>query len=1293
MLHLEALESRCLLSNNGGLFVVAAAATSEIIVTDSIGDSADGTTTDLKMDFGSLSAGDSQSESVSVYNNSGSALTVTMRQSGDYDAFVVTGYSFDGNTTYSFDPESKADITIPAGKSVQVNVEYSPQTKGLDEESYIRFSTANDVKIVEMTGESTVLTTLDLVSASVENAFSSDKLEYDVLGSEYGIDVSLTLKNTLGREISSDNLDINFSLLDASGNVVASGLDFYNTITIAGVETHVATDHLPAIEYDAVENGKYDVSLFVDIPASVTAGIYTLTASIDTDTDVMNHSLNADLGEYLIFQGATLVLDSGVSYLDEDQTQVDTSTIVDREVDFGVVPVQQSSDVETVTITNVSGETITVTGMTIDGDNFSFAYDQEYAYPAGYSDLRSVQIDRYEYFYGFSSDDANWMTLNVTEQCELTLDGFNVQSIDGLKVYDQYGHEFFSIDRYDTTYWDGIIIIPNAGTYYVELVGLEGDVNFAFLKRDVETNNQVLTVATNESDANKNTLNEFTQTDDYNLYNVTVKEATSFSLNVSADLTDNIIRLYDFYGIDINSYSDFYDDAYVLYQSGYYNDYQKYLPTVTLDIYDNTGINVYSYSYDYADIMTDYLAAVVAGDLTESEADAFFDQYVEKFDLFEAGTYSFVYTYSTLNDVDHEYYDYQVANLNFNFKAEGSAFKLDNGESMTIPLVFMPSHAVEYNGNDSSLTIVTTADNFEIELSGVGVVGDLAFDEAYLTGDYVNFGSYTYNDFDANGISTDSMTFSYTAIESGTTTRMTMSIVNNGAGYVNSDAEVYFSLFDAEGTEYKLLLADGTDHLDLISYLKAEYDNRDVFMVDDAFDITVDLVIPATLAETNPYDFDSATMTLSEIQESLNFYTLVATIVQDDANLDSDAETDTAVFDNIYISSSDILVVGGHYQEDDGSIYLRENIIPVNTGGYTSGIDYAWDMDLIQTTIGEPQICYIDIFNRSDDDINITSVSIAALNGSDISDLFFVSLSDDYIQALPKSVTVEPGTVQRVYVFFDPQEYGDSADIGALVTIGTDIDQNGTTDESYCVTINPVVQGGDLRVLETSGATNDDNITIANTRVNEGASSITITLANSGDSDIIISEFDFGENSPFYVNYGEGDFTRYYKLKALSDGVPGTVEVTIYFDPETVGSYDQDFVIRSTDPAGGYQYTMHIQANGVNPAVDVVEDSGTANDNSLTFGNQAPDRAYEPVEKFTLNNYNVDPDTQENLLSDGMVVTGYSVGVNNADAGTFVVGIRTAEGDLIPISEFLADLLTSPLAHHGTLKLISLLQN
>ncbi|MBN2064733.1 MAG: hypothetical protein JW745_08015, partial [Sedimentisphaerales bacterium] len=125
MLHLEALENRCLLSNNSGLLVLAAAASpADITYIDS-----QGTTTDRIIDFGTLQAGvEGTTHDVRLTNNSDDTTITLYLEGQDLADFDITSYTI-GSEVTEIDMSQDLVFDLAKNETVRFEIIYNPQSK------------------------------------------------------------------------------------------------------------------------------------------------------------------------------------------------------------------------------------------------------------------------------------------------------------------------------------------------------------------------------------------------------------------------------------------------------------------------------------------------------------------------------------------------------------------------------------------------------------------------------------------------------------------------------------------------------------------------------------------------------------------------------------------------------------------------------------------------------------------------------------------------------------------------------------------------------------------------------------------------------------------------------------------------------------------------------------------------------------------------------------------------------------------------------------------------------------
>ncbi len=1231
MLHLEALENRCLLSNNSGLIVIAAAPaiTNDLHVTDSIASDPDG-----KMDFGTVMTGmSSATEYIYLENQTGGdGLAISLDNDLPTDIKVI-GCTIGGVYSSIDLSTGNFEFQLDEGQTAEFSVLYNPQQVSDSITGGIRFETSTEDEVVTFFGKSTALNdnAIDFTRTEIVNAYAAEGIPMELLVVGKSIDADFTIQNSLASVIAASGLDVSFYLSD---DQTYSADDFYITSQSIG----------------DIASGTQVITKSFELPADTVSGEYAVIAVYDQDENVFESSREEYIGSYFVYNGSEVVFDSDGENLEG---------YTDRNIDYGNVPVGLSSDVENITITNISeDDTIVISGLEVIGDSFSLAYQRPTAYPNGYTDLHSINVQQYSKLYRMNSEDANWATFNATAQTEITVLFYSGNSkYDDLKIYDQYGEEIFVFS--ESPDWDSTFISGAGGTYYIEFVDLEGSIDLALLRSAVSVPGTDI-VAENED--------PFTHTNSFELYNVYVSEPSTISMDVIPQITPELSRYYEFYGIQLDSYADFIN--YYTYINNSTTDVYAAIPDTTLKVYNDDGVEVYSVSYDFDTMFMKYVMDYMEIDtdpnsMTYGEyvpsyapADDVADSYFEisdDIDLLEAGNYSFVYEVDDMYrlqmgefDVLPQYYtdangnevyfdnfyfsygyylqdilnyyedgdfyleelfsDYEATDLQFNFAYSDSAFEIQPGESLSIPVTFQPQTSVEYSGDTSGSLIITDSNGNQssVALQGVGVSGDLSIADCEIVADYPDH------------------------VQSDADMRVVTTISNAGIGLVNAGAELQYYLEDADGNTIPLLV-NGAESLDLISYLDNEYE-RSSFMVTDELEFSAEVSIPADLQLSN--------------------YNIVVKLVQADENVVYDAETDSFTFEDVEFDIYKSIVI----DSDGDYVYYSE------TDSDVAGEVIAFPVSYISNAVAG----YVEIYNRDLDDLTINSVVLASGASSNYLVSLTDSISGDYTPTT--DFVIKSGESQRVYVIFDPQSFseGDSDSLKDQLQIQT------SENIQYNIDLDGYINGGDLIVLDGEGPSDSANVVMPNSRIDQAvvSSIVTVTIKNQGNKKLTVSEFDFGENSPFSI-YTDNDPSYYQNGKIVFDDLqPGeSLDVQICFKPVAVGVVDQTFVIRSTDPGNNYEYEMNISGIGVAPDVTVNETSGVHNDNTLNFGNQAPVRAEAINERVTISNENPNGNPEiDNLYISAIDFN--SAYDNIADNTYFDVNVVLADGTLVSIDDY-----------------------
>ncbi len=1173
MLHLEALENRCLLSNNGGLFVLAAAASpADITYVDTQGNA-----TDRVIDFGTLQAGiQSTPQYVQLTNNSDDTTITLYLEGQDLADFDITSYTI-GSEVTEVDMSQNLVFDLAQNETVSFEVIYNPQSKFQTVESYLKFKEQNAPELAQviLRGKSETLTASNLAISQlvVSNAFTAEGLVNDVVAIDNPVELALTLNNLTGKKVSSADLDINFYM---DGALIGS------------------------TQLGELVPGTNTKSYTINLPADTVAGTYSIIATIDEDKDVMGSSKTVTSGDYLMYTGSVLVLDS-------------TDNSIDRLADFGNTALGINSASEYITLANASDQAIVVS-LDLLADNFSFSYEKPEVYPVGYSDLDSLTVSQFNKEYTLDPDDASWIKFSVPRASTITaLGATGTNDLRGLTVYNQYGD--ILLDLADAMFWDASFNVPAAGTYYIHFNNLRDEVEFTLGATPL------LSVGTDTSEGAGFTHNITSET-----YSVILAQPGSYSVTMQPEMADRLQRYFEFYHVDINNYVDLLNNldddidelgSWDVDLPNTTDSVFRFVPDTTFRVYNSAGVEVFSEVYDFSELYRDYVTYYIYDlsqktDVTDPDAPDFF---VKQFDLnlLEADTYTFTYTYDDgydqlIADPNDPYnygqYDYRAADVVTSFVYAGSPYVLEPGEALNVPLTFTPDFYGDYTGK-LLISSSSQSDVIKVDIAGRGVSGNLAIEESEIVADFP------------------------TNVQSGASLRIATSISNAGLGLVNAGSSLNFYLISAEGVSTPVMLADGSASFDLISYLDSEYDRLSLMNTDELL-FTVDLDIPSTVAD--------------------GVYDIRVELVQNDPELVQDALTDVVVFEDIAITPAQALLIDS---ESDLVVADGMGDTSVNyIGFYLDSVNGVGGIPLNDVKVG-----FIDVFNRSAEPMSLTSITLPV----NTADGYYLSLNENSTNWPIGDVVIASGQYQRVFIKFNPQQFNDNSEPGDEYRIDGQLKIVTSDEYVYNVDLHGEIAGGDLVVSEGANISNGV-IVMPNSRLNltEPTSKVVLTLKNQGKDPLIIRGIDFAENSPFKTEE---------TITAITLQAGETYDVTICFNPESVGHYSEKLYIRSNDPADNFRYEMTITGAGINPLINALENNGVANDYSLSFGNQSAQRASDTSELVVLANGerdingNLIPGAADSFVIDSMAFGRYEL----------VNGVQT----FIPVDGFEALIVTA----------------
>ncbi len=1167
MLHLEALESRCLLSNNSGLFVLAelvgaeaaAPLTNHLSITDSL-DVED----DSSMDFGTHSVGYATGyESISFENitNDNLVVTVLFKDMENFN-FAADNIFITGNTdsdiidlnkfTASDLEDGEVDIHLEPGATGIIDLSFNPVSGPSDIHEVIKFkagvdSDANQV-IDETEKANNVIQTVDLYGTST--LLSGQQLHLNTAEISNTIIVNGSDNQFV---YGNDPVEINLSLVNTSGNVVEDALLDLSFYLSSDSELNYSQDTLLSTQYiDLVSQGTSTATYSVNLPAS-TQGAYTIFAVLDLDHDVISE---ANFNARQIWSSGEFYAVTESVFVNDTEGSVD-----DQDINYGEVPVGSNSTIHYVNIVNTSSTDVSVdTNLVVNGAGFYIGYDRPEAIPAGYSSVSSKEVRPFDNLYAVDGEYYNWLTFDTLEMKTVT---FGVDSyVTGANVYNSYGDLIAQAsvselyDAYDIGYYgdysqdeiDELQMEPftfealGAGTYYIELLGAEG--SFEVYIDSVDVYVPDADVITSDS------VSTFNHTEETNIYSVVIDQPTELKGVIDLSISS------DYYYPGIETYIALYNDP---------NQDSRYLPdsvNTTLEVYSEDGLLIYSYEYDFEQMYEDFISYYsyeLANDLNISDdpfASDFFKQEID-IDLLVAGTYTFVYTQSTVdtfpgngNGNGNNNDDTSVTEVLFSYTSSDSVFDLSKGDSLTIPVMFSPDASGEFNGS-LEFNLVDSTDTVSVALHGNGGAGDLEITENAIEATYPE------------------------NIQSDAIVTIASTIYNDGPGLTvgNSVLKFYLSNDDILGNDddIALQLQDGSYEMAL-----------DDFVVYEEIEFLSHVYIPSVDAGD---------------------YYLFTELQQTDIASDPDTDVTSTM---VWIDPYDTVVELSEINIDLNTSLVKSVEYSTDTDGIGNILEFGYSG--IDSIIPE----YLNFFNRSGEDVTITNVELASgLH-------YYTSLSANGGAAIPdEGVIITPGQYQRIYVYFDPQFFDtENVILNDVITVTT-------TETQYKVALNGEVLGADLVVLENTGAeANDDIIVMPATRPGKTSEMVSITLANMGNEALTVNEFDFlNPQTPFSV-VDPIDGT------VISAGItiqPGeSAVVGLLFEPTTVGTSSGVLTIRSTDPANDFEYNIDISGEGVNPVVRVYEDSATPNDNSIAYGSYGTVKSSDPVEQIILHNIGSD---------------------------------------------------------------------
>ena len=1047
MLHLEALESRCLLSNNSGLFVLAeldqvadidpsTIPSEHLTITDTIG--AD---SDKSLNFGSYSVGyTTEQDSIRFQNNAPYQQDVKILFK-DIENFNITEDSFNilgiaNNDLPNYVDTSNIDdgeviVTLPVNVTGQVFVSFNPVSGPANINEVIKFKTEVDINDDGVVNDELIDTDGDLVGDTPENSFNQIQT-VSLIGRSTlvdGDDVAINnveITNTLqisemesqnGNEFllpsqvvySPDPVQIDFSVVNTSGSQIDGSmldLSFYisSDDILDGQDEFITTYFLDSVP-TGTSTMSFDVTLPLDSEGEYREGAYYIFAVMDPDNNVLT-DVGADLevstGEILALHDSFLVIDSD-------------DPLNDGNIHFGEVPIGSNSDIHYVNLVNVSGSDSSISDdFLVNGDGFYFGYDRPEAFPAGYSSVRDKEIRPYDNYYVVNSETTSWLTFETIEPKTIS---FGVLGeISEANVYNSYGDLIATGDSLSLnmawglspdTVVNGRLYQPfvfntfGAGTYYIELEGAEGDLDVYADSVDVYIPESEIVTAAETS--------IFAHTEETNVYSVTIDGPVELNgqidLDVIGEYTDGLVN----YIID----NTLYDQTFGLMNT-------PNLFSTSLEVYNETGLRVYQYDYDYTQLYIDFFSyynyEIMNGiDISAQEKADFADNFFQKdieIDLLEAGTYTFVYTHDTVVMGEDEDNSVQAS---FNYTSSGSAFDLsEKGDILSVPFVFNPVKTGEVE--NGSVTFNRDNDsNYTVSLIGAGEPGDLSIVENAIEATYPN------------------------QIQSGANTIISSTIYNEGEGLTKGDSVLKF-------------------------YLSTD----DVFGNDDDFALEISIPGEAERAtQVNLPDF--AVEEEMEILSSIwidpdikGEYYLFTELTQDGVASSVDDLDSTFVYIYPYQTVVKVSEVNIDTNSDD--------VFSVNEIAAADGIGNSLDFfsSGIENIIPE----YVNIFNRSDSKVVIDSVQLA------YGQHFYASLSATEIidpENMDGVVEIAKGQYQRIYIYFDPQSFGQQNDgtqqslLSDVITVSIqdpDDPDNDAANINYKVALNGQVTGGDLVVLE-----------------------------------------------------------------------------------------------------------------------------------------------------------------------------------------------------------------------------------
>ncbi|MBN1341109.1 MAG: choice-of-anchor D domain-containing protein, partial [Phycisphaerae bacterium] len=232
--------------------------------------------------------------------------------------------------------------------------------------------------------------------------------------------------------------------------------------------------------------------------------------------------------------------------------------------------------------------------------------------------------------------------------------------------------------------------------------------------------------------------------------------------------------------------------------------------------------------------------------------------------------------------------------------------------------------------------------------------------------------------------------------------------------------------------------------------------------------------------------------------------------------------------------------------------------------------------------VGQTQSVFVTISNQGQ--VNLVLSEWSVTNPS----VFSVSPTNP--AGIDGDVVLAPGASTTIEVFFTPGAVLDYAGTLSIVS-------NDPSTPTLEIALEGRGVAGAITVLESTGTVNDDKVEFGNVELDESAS-VPLVLRNTGEGVLTITSWSSSHAGVFVISPEN-------PTGSVGDIVlaPGqSVSLLVSFSPAVVGETQAVLSFFSDDPSIG-EKLVTVTGRGVVGEIEVLEESGTVNDDLLAFGN------------------------------------------------------------------------------------------